>query len=526
MTKQELTKAEELAKSHKQISIAEFFEKNKHLLGFDNKRKALMTTIKEAVDNSLDACEEARVLPEINVEIIDMGSDRFRVIVEDNGPGIVKKSIPNIFARLLYGSKFHALKQTRGQQGIGISAAALYGRLTTGKSIKIISRISSKHKAYEMELYIDTENNEPVITKESEKEWHKDNGTRLEIDLVGSYIKGAQSIDTYLKYTSIANPHCTIIYTNPSAEQFIYPRITDELPPEAMEIKPHPYGVEFGTLLKMFKSSEEKNMRDFFTNSFSRVSKNIADQILSEAGIIAKTSPSEINHAQAERLIESIPKVKIMAPPTNCIFPIGEDLIRKGMEKEIPAEFYASSSRPVSIYTGNPFIIEVGVAWGGGLKNDEPAQILRFANRVPLLYSKGACAFTQCVQSMNWKNYGLQQSSNAVPVGPIAFFICISSVWTPYTSEAKEAIAPYPEIIKEVKLSLQDVGRKLGAYIKKKKRLSEQIRKKSYIEKYLPFVSDGLQLLLDLKKDERDKVNDVLIDMLEESRPGKTKIID
>jgi DNA topoisomerase-6 subunit B len=181
--------AHELAKKQREISVAEFFEKNRHLLGFDNKRKALLTTVKEAVDNALDACEEAKVLPEINVEIIDMSTkpevkkeidqdqttlvteevkeeplskrDRFRVIVEDNGPGIIKKQIPNIFARLLYGSKFHTLKQSRGQQGIGISAAALYGQLTTGKPVKIISRISPKHPAHYYELIIDTRKNEP-----------------------------------------------------------------------------------------------------------------------------------------------------------------------------------------------------------------------------------------------------------------------------------------------------------------------------------------------------------------------------
>ena len=119
------TKAQEMAKKHRDISVAEFFEKNRHLLGFDNARKALLTCVKEAVDNSLDACEEAGILPEIQVELIDMGNNRFRVIVEDNGPGIIRAQIPKVFAKLLYGSKFHRLKQSRGQQGIGISASVM-----------------------------------------------------------------------------------------------------------------------------------------------------------------------------------------------------------------------------------------------------------------------------------------------------------------------------------------------------------------------------------------------------------------
>ncbi len=223
--------AHELAKAQREIGVAEFFAKNRHLLGFDNKQKALLTTIKEAVDNALDACEEANVLPEISIEIIDFGNDKFKVIVEDNGPGIVKKQIPNIFARLLYGSKFHKLAQTRGQQGIGISAAVMYGQLTTGKPAKILSKIHKNRPAIYMELRLDTKTNKPKIAHEEEKDWpEKESGTRIEIDLEASYKKGVQSVDQYVKQTAIINPHTTIIYTNPKAEQYIFPRATEVKP--------------------------------------------------------------------------------------------------------------------------------------------------------------------------------------------------------------------------------------------------------------------------------------------------------
>src|SRR3989344_1183279 len=173
MAKQELETKEtpiayELAKRQKEISVAEFFTKNRHLLGFDNKRKALLMAVKEAVDNSLDACEEARVLPEISVEIIQMSEFKYKVIIEDNGPGIVKKQIPNIFAKLLYGSKFHTMKQARGQQGIGISAAVLYGQLTTGKPARITSRTSPKQPPHYFELHINTQQNRPEIMLDKE----------------------------------------------------------------------------------------------------------------------------------------------------------------------------------------------------------------------------------------------------------------------------------------------------------------------------------------------------------------------
>jgi len=227
-----VSKAEEMAKKQRDISVAAFFEKNRHLLGFDNLRKSLMTTIKEAVDNSLDACEEARILPEIIVEVIELSESRFRVVIEDNGPGIIKAQLPKIFAKLLYGSKFHKLSQTRGQQGIGISAAVMYGHLTTGRPAKILSKTEKNKPANYIELYIDTEHNKPVITKQDTKEWKKkEHGTRVEIDIEASYQKGSQSIDEYIKQTAIANPHATFIYTNPKAEQFIFARAVEILPP-------------------------------------------------------------------------------------------------------------------------------------------------------------------------------------------------------------------------------------------------------------------------------------------------------
>src|SRR3989338_4698601 len=280
------TLAHELAKRQKEISVAEFFTKNRHLLGFDSKRKALLMTVKEAVDNSLDACDESNELPEIQVEIIELGEFKYRVVIEDNGPGIVKDQIPNIFAKLLYGSKFHTLKQNRVQQGIGISAAVLYSQLTTGKTAKITSKISPKHPASYYELNIDTQKNEPKITKEEVVEWKKEQGTRVEIDLEAEYIKGRQSVDEYLKQTAVINPHVTIVYTNPKAEQIIYARATDKLPSEAKSIKPNPYGVELGMLMNLLKWTESRTIQSFLTSEFSRVGSGTAKEICNNASIL------------------------------------------------------------------------------------------------------------------------------------------------------------------------------------------------------------------------------------------------
>lgn len=512
------TKAHELAKKQREISVAEFFEKNRHLLGFDNKRKALLTAIKEAVDNSLDACEEARVLPEISIEIIDMGSERYRVIIEDNGPGIVKAQIPNIFAKLLYGSKFHSLKQSRGQQGIGISAAALYGQLTTGRPVKITSKISPKNPAYYFELSLDTQHNKPLIVKQEETEWNKEHGVRIELDLEGIYQKGPQSVDAYVKQTAIVNPHATFIYTNPKPEQLIFPRITEQLPVEPKEIKPHPYGIELGMLIKMLNWTETRTLQSFFATEFARVGTGTAKEICNKGSVLPTQNPKEASRDQAERLFKAMKEVKIIAPPTDCISPIGEEDLKKGLKKEINAEFYAATSRPPAVYRGNPFIIECAIAYGGDQPLEEQVRVLRFANRVPLLYQQGACASTEAITDTAWKNYGLSQSKNSIPVGPCTIIVHMASVWVPFTSEAKEAIAHYPEIIKEIKLALQECGRELARYTSKKRKYSDELQKRSYIEKYIPHVGAALEGILGLKKSDREAMETELREILERTR--------
>ena len=487
--------AEELALRQRSISIAEFFEKNRHLLGFDNKRKALLTAVKEAVDNSLDACEEARVLPQISVSLTELSEDRFQVVVEDNGPGIVKSQIPQVFARLLYGSKFHKLSQSRGQQGLGISAAILYAQLTTGKPAKIISRTSAKKPALYYELRIDVEKNEPQIIKEEETSWKSEHGTKIEMELEATYQKGLQSVDEYLKQTAIINPHATIIYTSPKAEHVIYSRATEKLPPLPQEIKPHPYGVEIGLMMRMLSSTDSRTLQSFLMNEFSRVGPETAKEICANAALLTNQKPSALGREEAEKLIGGIKQTKIISPPTDCISPIGEELIEKGLKKEIAAEYYCSTTRPPAVYRGNPFQIECGIAYGGELPADQAVTVLRFANKVPLLYQQGACGIIEAITETNWKSYGMQQSGDSMPSGPAVILVHMASVWVPFTSEAKEALAHYPEIMKEIKLALQECGRKLSIYVNKKHHAEQQLERANLFEAYIPEIADALSSL-------------------------------
>ncbi len=509
--------AVELAKEQKEISIAQFFTRNRHLLGFDNPLRALSTTIKELVDNALDATEEMKILPEIKIKIDQLEADRFKIMVQDNGPGIVKEQIPKIFAKLLYGSKFFKLAQTRGQQGIGVSASVLYGQLTTGKAAKIVSKIDPKKPAHYYELRINTQTNDPEILKEHEVEWDQPHGTKVEIELEGKYQKGKQSVEEYLKQTAISNPHLHLSYQGPDNQQIEFLRATKDLPKEPKRIKPHPYGVELGILIRMLQDTKLSSVQSFLTNDFSRVSPKIAKEICEKAGVLPNSRPKTVLK-DAEKIYKAIQTTKIMAPPTNCLSPITEELILKGLKKEIDAEFFTSRTRAPAVYRGFPFQIEAAIAYGGKLESDGLAQILRFANRVPLMYQKSACAITQSVTNTKWNNYGLSQSKGALPSGPIVIMVHISSVWVPFTSEAKEAIAHYPEIIKEIKLALQECGRDLGIYVRKKKRVAMEEKKKSYIEKYLPHVGEALKELLNLSDKQEQSTIEKLKDILEKSR--------
>jgi DNA topoisomerase-6 subunit B len=511
--------AEEMASQQREISVAEFFTKNRHLLGFDNPRKALLTTIKEGVDNSLDACEEAGILPDVKVVISpDKEDDRFRVTIEDNGPGILKKQIPKIFAKLLYGSKFHRLKMSRGQQGIGISAAGMYGQLTTGKPISITSKTSRNKPAHHYELEIDTKRNEPRIITDETVEWQAQQGTKVEIELEAKYQKGRQSVEEYLEQTAIANPHVSLQFVPPNNEIQKYPRASKELPVQTKEIKPHPYGVELGMLIKMLHDTKARTLQSFLHSEFSRVSNQVARTICEKAKIYERARPTRIARQEADKLFKAVNQTKIMNPRMDCLSPIGEELILTGLKKQINADFYTAVTRPPSVYRGNPFQIEAGLAYGGSLPAEGLARLLRYANRVPLLYQQSACAMTRSVLNTAWRNYALSQSAGALPSGPLIIIIHMASVWVPFTSESKEAVAHYPEIIKETRLALQECGRRLAVFIRRRRKAAESQRKKAYIQQYIPHIAIALREMLELSERQETTLVRQLTDVLERSR--------
>ena len=708
--------AEELAESQQAISIAEFFEKNKHMLGFDSGARGLVTAVKEAVDNALDAAEEAGILPDIYVEIQESG-DYYKLIVEDNGPGLTKESLPKVFGKLLYGSRFHAREQSRGQQGIGISAAVLYSQLTSGKPAKITSRTQGSSEAEYFELIVDTDENEPEISVEETTNWDRPHGTRIELEMEGN-MRARQQLHDYIKHTAVVNPHARLELQEPNAH-FKFERATDQLPEETEEIRPHPHGVELGTVIKMLSATDSQTVSGFLQEEFTRVGKKTADSVIDEfrdrhygremrwrspaetEGIDLRTAVSDatankgadataafadaiaaaveerdrIAHhelrdvvaAAAERaedekgtsfgetvqeraleavwnvlidapdettepdddaveesrlvtdcyeladgatstrkddevihgfagrlaakfedeederhrltrsqlrehvdraadlteeydevsfgdtarenvteavwdvmvtvpddpplvrelsgdrdatsdLVDAMRATDIMAPPTRCLSPITDELIEAGLEKEFDADFYAASTRDAEVHSGDPFIVEAGIAYGGEIPADGGADVLRFANRVPLVYQRGACATTDVVKSIGWRNYGLDQpGGSGLPNGPAVIMVHVASTNVPFTSESKDAVANVPAIEDEIELAIREAARELKSFLNKRRSMEKRRKKQNVLGKILPEMAEKVAEVTDREEPDIDDaiariMNNVLVE--------------
>ena len=494
----------------KQIAISEFFEKNKHFLGFDSLQRAIITAVKESVDNSLDACEEVRILPDIRIEVKRLEGNRVELITQDNGPGIPRDSIEHVFGKFLLGSRFHAIRQTRGQQGIGITGVVMYSQLTTGAKTRVVSKVEDDATAVFVDLGIDTRKNKAIKSGEIRGTWidnvtgeEVDHGLRIETVMNAKYQRGKQSVYQYLRMTSIVNPHATITLTvqdkdGEIIEEGHWERTTDRLPRVVKEIKPHPHGIHLGTLQRMLREAEERKMTSFLRHNFSGISMRAAREILEKAGLDESRQPRRIRAEEAQLIVDSFQKVKVLNPPTDCLSPIEDLLIKKGLSKAIDSRFASTATREPQVTQGNPFQVEVGLVFGGDLNADSPIEILRFANRVPLMYQQGGCLLTKALESVDWKRYGLEQpGGRGIPKGPAAVLVHLASTNVQFTSEAKEAVAANEEVLEEIRRALLEVGRGLKNHLKKSSQRKKAQEKFELINVILPEISKKSSQLLD-----------------------------
>ena len=712
--------AEELAGEQRAISIAEFFDKNKHMLGFDSGARGLVTAVKEAVDNALDATEEADVLPDIYVEIEEL-DDYYRLVVEDNGPGITREQVPKIFGKLLYGSRFGKREQNRGQQGIGISAAVLYSQKTSGKPAKITSKPRGGDARY-FELIIDTDTNEPEIDVDRGTTWERPHGTRIELEMEGN-MRARQQLHDYIEHTAVVNPHARIELREPGLDEPLkFERATDQLPAETAEIKPHPHGVELGTLKKMLAATDSYSVSGFLQEEFTRVGATTAGNVVdafrdrqfgremawriptagddadvtaavvdatankgaeatdafgdrvaaeldehdavghgdvsravdaaaeaieeefdvrlgttvrenavaaawaevttvresdcyrlvddattkrkddaaieglgrrvagrfadaeaAEAGVgdgardratrdtlaewvewaaerteerdgetfgatarenvvdafwararTVRADPPKVSalvddRDAVARLLEAMRETDILSPPTDCLAPITAELVEAGLRKEYDADFFAACTRDAEVHGGDPFIVEAGIAYGGELEDGGKADVLRFANRVPLVYQRGACATVDVIKDINWRNYNLDQpGGSGIPNGPAVLMVHVASTNVPFTSESKDAVANVPEIEDEIELALREAARELKTYLNRQRSLKERRQKRDTLAEILPEMADKLTEVterepLDIDDSLARIMNNVLVERRREN--GHCKLV-
>ena len=504
-----MNEAEEISSKQKQASIGEFFEKNKHFLGFDTQQRAIITAVKEAVDNSLDACEEARILPDIRVELRRTKSDELEMISQDNGPGIPRDSIEGVFGKFLLGSRFHAIRQTRGQQGIGITGVVMYSQLTTGSKTRVISKVKSDSSAVFVDLGIDTKKNKAIKSSEKRDIWIDErtgveisHGLKITTVMKAKYQRGKKSVYQYLRMTSIVNPHASISLVVMDKEGEIieegnWVRTSNKLPRVVEEIKPHPHGIQLGTLQRMLRESTDRRMTSFLKHNFSGVSPRAAKEILGAADIEEGRTPKRIKPDEAKAMITAFQAVKLLKPPMDCLSPIEDLLIKKGLSKAIDSRFASTVTRSPTVSQGNPFQIEVGLVFGGDLSSEGPIEILRFANRVPLMYQQGGCLLTKALEAVNWKSYGLDQpGGSGIPKGPAAVLVHLASTNVQFTSEAKEAVSYNEEVFDEVRKAMLEVGRGLKNHLKKSSERKKAKEKFELVNIILPEISKKSSELL------------------------------
>ncbi len=506
--------ADKMARNQKQIAISEFFEKNKHFLGFDSLQRSIITAVKEAVDNSLDACEEARILPEIKVKIskIDSKKDILELQTEDNGPGIPQKSIEKVFGQLLFGSRFHAIRQSRGQQGIGITGVVMYSQLTTGKPTQVLSKVENDPTAVSVSIGLDTRKNKAVKSDQTRIIWEnddltlKEHGLRVTTRMKGKYQRGRQSVYQYLRMTSIVNPHAEITFTDPDGETYHWPRVTERLPSKVDAIKPHPHGIELGQLQRMCRESTDSRLTVFLRQNFSGVSMRAAKELCEASELAVSTKPKSmkpddvralLESFQGERMINGKP-IKLLSPPTNCLSPIEEMLIKKGLSKTIDSKFVSTMTRAPTVSHGNPFQVEVGLIFGEDMAADKHVEVLRFANRVPLMYQQGGCLLTKAIESVDWRQYGLDQAGGkGVPKGPAAILVHLASTNVQFTSEAKEALSDNEFVFEETRKAMLEMGRGLRKHLEKKKKMAKTREKFELINDILPAIAEKSASILE-----------------------------
>ncbi len=445
--------------------------------------------VRELVENSMDATELAGILPEIYVKMVPENANPeipdpkpYRLAVIDNGPGVPPQHVPSAFGKVFYGSKY-VLRQSRGMFGLGGKMAILYGQITTNRPVTVMTSPDGKRK-YGFQMMIDISENRPTVLKRFNSDANGTTGTRVEIILEGDYLRSSQKISDYFKQTAMVASYANLTFVDPSGQVTFYERGTTSMPPAPKETLPHPYGVDVEALKRIVKFSEEHDMKSFMVTNFHRVGEKIALKFLEFAGISPRLPPKRLNTNQIVAIVDALQRFPdFLQPDAAVLSPIGEDILLSGINKELNPEFATVVARPPSSYSGFPFLVEVGVAYGG--KVLQPGvKLFRFANRIPLLYDESSdVSFEVLNEEVDWHRY------HVPPDAPVGVISHICSTRIPYKTVGKEYIADRPEIQREIRNAAREALRRLGIFLSRKGSMEAVQRKMNIYGKYLPLIA-------------------------------------
>ena len=490
-----------------QISPSEFFYKNRDIAGFSSPSRSLYMSIRELVENSLDAAEVGRILPEVYVQLtLEKDADEesdvkiYKLRVEDNGIGVAGDQIPKAFATVLYGSKY-GYRQSRGTFGLGGTMALLYGQITTNRPATVISSTGGR-EIHKYQLMIDVIENKPrVISHEVIENRSRWRGTVIEFYLEADYTGSRAKIIEYFRNTAIVNPHATITFEDSRGRLYHFPRVIEKVPEPPRESKPHPVGVDVETMSRLLASTKANSLIGFLTQAFQKVGEKTARDILELAKIPYDLNPRRLTHEQVTALVEAIKRYgKFRAPDPTPLSPIGKEFLESGIKQMLRPDFLHVVQRPPASYSGYPFVVEAAVAYGGDIPPSESIHLFRFANKIPLLYDERAdVAWKVVTERIDWSTYKVPK------VAPLAVITSICSPKIPYKTVGKEAIADRPEIERELTTAIRECARHLKLYLSKIEKREAAAKRLSIYAKYLPKIAEFAA-----KTAERPKPPDVM----------------
>ncbi|MEM4717802.1 MAG: DNA topoisomerase VI subunit B [Desulfurococcaceae archaeon] len=507
---------------YRAVSPAEFFYKYREIAGFANPARAIYQTIRELIENALDATDVHGILPDIKVVIkkADEAQDFYQITVEDNGIGIPPHIVPNAFGKVLFSSKY-ILRQSRGMYGLGVKMVVLYAQMTTGRPIEVITSKPGFKRIYYFKLRIDINKNEPVVVEAGSwrktRDWH---GTIVSVTIEGDWPRAKSRVFEYFHRTAVVLPYANMVLITPEDEVIHYPRIVSNIPRPPIETKPHPQGIDLEFLSGLVKNTKYNTIYDVLVNSFQSIGESTAKLIIEKSGISLDKRPGELTDDELLSLLNAIKAFDKYRPPSHrALSYLGEEIIKAGLTRAFNPEFVAAITRKPGAYSGHPFIVEVGLAYGGNTPiSENKPMVLRYANKIPLLYDEANDVVTEVVEEeINWENYMISFPA------PLVILVHLCSTKIPFKGVGKESIADIPEIRREIKLGIMEVGRGLKLHLSRRAREEEARKKAEAIAKYIPEVAKSLSLITSVEN-ETPEVKKLIIEKLTEIVSKKTGV--